>query len=106
MQPKRRGRPPKDAAFTKKAAATTPKCQHCDNPGTRPRGLCVRCYNNPRIRQQYPSTSKFSRRMDHEPTAEEVERMVAEQMENLPDWWPAPGEVDLDPIPRTRKAKA
>lgn len=31
-----------------------------------------------------------------EPTAEEVEAMVAEQMANLPDWWPVIGP-DVDP---------
>ena len=38
-------------------------CRHCHKaPITRPRRLCWVCYYEPRIRERYPSTSKFGRR--------------------------------------------
>lgn len=47
------------------------------------------------MREQYPSRNP--RRSDREPTAAEVEAMVAEQLKCLPDWWPADGVRDVDP---------
>jgi hypothetical protein len=39
------------------------KCRHCHKANSsRPRGLCWACYYTPRIRDHYPSTSKFARR--------------------------------------------
>src|SRR5579871_5882294 len=39
------------------------KCRHCHRAkSSRPRGLCWACYYTPRIRDHYPSTSKFARR--------------------------------------------
>lgn len=41
----------------------TPLCRHCrDRKAHRPRGLCVRCYYMPGVRDKYPLTSKFARR--------------------------------------------
>ena len=57
-------------------------CIHCDKPIDRvKRGLCSACYSNRDIRRLYP------RRVEPEPTWEEVEAMVEIQMRCLPDWW-------------------
>jgi hypothetical protein len=34
---------------------------------------------------------------DHEPTEEELERIIAEQRKRLPSWWPRDGTKDVDP---------
>lgn len=61
-------------------------CRHCvKNRVLRPRGLCWRCYYRPGVRDLYPSTSKYA--PGHEPSAEEVEATVEEQMKCLPAWW-------------------
>ncbi len=70
------------------ASDPRPTCRHCgERPANRPRGLCFQCYYLPGVRRLYPTTSKYS--PTGEPTAEEVERCVAEQSrpENLPTWW-------------------
>lgn len=42
---------------------TKPLCRHCQVVrANRPRGLCWTCYYTPRVRELYPSTSKFGRR--------------------------------------------
>lgn len=62
-------------------------CKHCGkNNRIRARGLCSECYKNADIRSQY------GRRLEShgrgEPTEEEVERIIAEQMAlPLPWWW-------------------
>lgn len=41
----------------------TPYCRHCSlRKVTRPKGLCWKCYYEPHIVRQYPSTSKFANR--------------------------------------------
>lgn len=61
-------------------------CRHCSRRHAgRPRGLCSQCYYAPGVRDMYPVTSKFA--PSFEPTEAEVERVVAEQYANLPDWW-------------------
>jgi hypothetical protein len=63
-------------------------CRHCGyEKANRPRGLCWVCHKDLDIRKQYPSSSKYSPVKDDEPTQEEVDATVAEQMECLPDWW-------------------
>ncbi|MSU76660.1 MAG: hypothetical protein EXS16_01055 [Gemmataceae bacterium] len=38
-------------------------CRHChERPATRPRGLCLTCYDLPGVRLRYPTTSRFGRR--------------------------------------------
>ena len=38
-------------------------CRHCQRRrANRPRGLCWTCYHAPGVREQFPSTSKFTRR--------------------------------------------
>ncbi len=63
-------------------------CRHCrKGKVNRPRGLCWNCYYTPGVKALYPITSKFATK--REPTAAELDAMVAEQMkpENLPAWW-------------------
>ena len=52
--------------MTAKGACGSPArrlCCHCHRePANRPRGLCWRCYHTPGVREQYPSTSKYTRR--------------------------------------------
>ena len=64
------------------------KCRHCrkDALSIVARGLCWRCYNKKEIRSLYPKEFKYVP-PEPEPTKEEVERLVAEQMKCLPDWW-------------------
>lgn len=60
------------------------------------RGLCKPCSADPAVRDRYATLTEA-----REPTAEEVERTVAEQRANLPPWWfaedrnlgTAPGDV-------------
>jgi hypothetical protein len=60
-------------------------CQHCQRPKLiRSRGLCYTCYDDPEIRVLYDLATKPC----HEPTQEEVDRIVAEQMAlPIPEWW-------------------
>lgn len=61
-------------------------CRHCnEKTANRPRGLCRVCYYLPGVKEQYPSVSKFA--PAREPTEEELEATIAEQMKNLPPWW-------------------
>jgi hypothetical protein len=61
-------------------------CLHCGlRTGTRPRGLCPKCYDIGSVRERYPSASNYAPRP--EPTEAEIEAMVAEQMACLPPWW-------------------
>jgi hypothetical protein len=71
-------------------------CRHCGAAkGSRPRGLCSRCYFDRAIRPLYPvhegDPGRSPKNRYREPTAEEVEALIAEQLkpENLPAWWPA-----------------
>lgn len=61
-------------------------CRHCTRRvANKPRGLCKRCYQTPTVRNLYPVNPKY---MDRgEPTEAELEAMVEEQMQCLPDWW-------------------
>lgn len=64
------------------------RCRHCDtNAVNRPRGLCWTCYYTPGVLDLYPSTSKYCPKKHTEPSAEEVEATVAEQLKCLPEWW-------------------
>ncbi len=64
-------------------------CLHClTNLANRPRNLCVACYKDKSIRNQYPT---LIHRNDYteDPTMEQLEDTIAEQSkpENLPEWW-------------------
>lgn len=68
-------------------------CRHCQKrKGNRPRGLCWTCHNNKSIRIQYPSTHPFASKSakgeydDVEPTEEELNRIISEQLPTMPEW--------------------
>lgn len=61
----------------------TRPCVHCSRLSRRiRRGLCEPCYRSPEIRREYASAHSY-----REPTAEEVEQCIREQLQCLPDWW-------------------
>ena len=61
-------------------------CRHCgERVAARSRGLCRVCYYTPGVRELYAVKSTFYAKP--QPTQEEVDRMVEEQMQCLPDWW-------------------
>lgn len=75
--------------------AVRPRCRHCGNElVTRPRGLGWKCFANPAIRAMYgppaEATAKFAPK--GEPTEAELEVMIRQQMDCLPDWWPTESE--------------
>jgi hypothetical protein len=51
------------------------------------RDLCFACFSDPTIRAQYPTAR--GKRQHGEPTQAELEQMIAEQMQCLPEWWHA-----------------
>lgn len=67
------------------------KCKHClrvkASPGRR--GLCRHCAKRPELESLYPKLSNGGRQERHEPTAEEIDALIAEQLrpENRPWWW-------------------
>lgn len=64
------------------------KCVNCKRRKPRKgytHGLCWKCSLDASIRSAHQSKSKFCPK--GEPTAEEVEATVAEQMKRLPEWW-------------------
>lgn len=63
------------------------KCRHCkEKRANRPRGLCWTCFADVAIRNSYPQFQP-ARYRNPEPTAEEIERLVADGYANLPEWW-------------------
>jgi hypothetical protein len=60
-------------------------CVHCQRPKLiRSRGMCYTCYDDEEIRKLYPK----GERIYYEPTQEEVDQCVAEQMAlPIPEWW-------------------
>jgi len=59
-------------------------CRHCHEEKKRyGRGLCNECYKDPEIRAKY-ARLKESANIDHEPTDEEVEAMIAERLPTMP----------------------
>lgn len=76
-------------------------CRHCGGgPVNRPRGLCWTCYHKPGVRELYPSASKYA--PTGEPTREELDAMITEQLrpENLPPWWPKTPDQQRDELER------
>lgn len=69
-------------------AASVPVCPHCkERKGRRGnRGLCEVCYDDRDVRAQYPDARKQNGR-ECELTEAELEALIAEQMQCLPDWW-------------------
>jgi hypothetical protein len=65
-------------------------CLHCERERyIQGRGLCGTCHGKPEVRDRY-APSHHGRIGDwSEPTAEELDRMIAEQLTDLPAWWHA-----------------
>lgn len=79
-------------------------CRHCGAERTlRPRRLCFPCYDNLEIRAAYPVVSKYAtvvHKEGHEPTEEELERMIQEQLPTMPDTIALPPRQTLPQIVR------
>ncbi len=76
------------------AKAKPAECRHCKRPGPvhRKHRLCVECYQNRRLWDDCPTALVAPAAVpDDEPedgmSAEEVEALIAEQMQRLPAWW-------------------
>lgn len=70
-------------------------CLHCKaHRRSRPRGLCLRCFKDPAVKAQYPRLRETNK---PEPTAEELEIIIAEQWKNLPAWWSLSAEKVQQP---------
>lgn len=65
-------------------------CRHCKQRVAKrgARGLCKVCYNTPGLRDLYPPL-QVARPPGQEPSAAELDRMIAEQRAALPPWWDA-----------------
>ena len=75
-------------------------CLFCGKrQGGKGRGLCARCYATPAVLARFPDGRTLRRyeAASDEPTEEELERIIAEQMKRLPFWWPKDGTKDVDP---------
>ena len=70
-------------------------CHNCSKVVARYycRKLCGACWRNPVIRVRFPAAHQGKH---NEPTEEELEAMIAEQMKNLPAWWPKNGQPDME----------
>lgn len=69
-------------------------CAHCkEYRWMNGRGLCQRCHKNPEIREAHEPIRNCA--TGREPTDEELEAIIAEQMANLPDWWNDSSEREL-----------
>ena len=69
-------------------------CPNCKRRLVYRFGLCADCVRDPVAVAQFGTgtpraAKKRQQYRDREPTAEEVERTIAEQMQRLPHWWPA-----------------
>ena len=62
-------------------------CRHCgEHRREHARGLCQPCHRTPGVRDKYESRQGKVNQF-REPTAAEVEAMIAERMANLPAWY-------------------
>lgn len=57
-------------------------CRHCKTGPPHRRGLCWTCFHTGDIRALY--APKYTKPNE---TMEDIEAMIAEQMQNLPKWW-------------------
>lgn len=73
------------------------KCRHCKRNKAQKdrRNLCCTCFRNPTILRRYPISEI------PEPTQDEIDEMVAEQMKCLPRWWHEEKRPD-EPPPAVR----
>ena len=67
-------------------------CAECKQERThKGRGLCQMCFNRCGVREEYPLDES---RVDQ--TMAELDAMIAEGMQNLPDWWKKESEKPDD----------
>lgn len=62
-------------------------CRHCQrNVVDYSRGLCKKCFQNVGLRNRYPAGGRGSRSpaWEHEPSAEELEILIAQQLPTMP----------------------
>lgn len=73
-------------------------CKHCGTPykWLAGRGLCQSCHRNPEIKALYPLLQN-RQHSPKEETLEDLERLIAEQMRNLPAWWHESQDRDEPP---------
>lgn len=78
-------------------------CRHCAKPlYVHSRGLCKTCWSDLEVRENFPPLMKIIQ-ADDEPTHEEVEAMVAEQLPTMPHekGWTSFSDVG-EPQPKRR----
>jgi hypothetical protein len=66
------------------------RCRNCDkDKRLYARGLCRHCYTDPDVRNSCDvlTPGMFEGQHTTEPTEEELDQLIAEQMQNLPPWW-------------------
>ena len=63
-------------------------CVNCKIRKGKIRNLCNKCYEDRDIRKLYPKKT-YTKGVEkyEDPTQEELDKMIAEQMANLPSWW-------------------
>lgn len=67
-------------------AGTVAPCRYCRQVRPlRARGLCGTCYVKPGVRAMFPAEQASG--WAGEPTAEQLDRLEAEQRAKLPRWW-------------------
>ena len=69
-----------------------PVCRNCGDPNraARQRGLCWKCNADPVVRAKFPPDKRGRRtgqKYHDDPTEEELDAIIAEQLRNLPPWW-------------------
>lgn len=72
-------------------------CIHCKRDmDLRAKGLCQTCWRH--HGSLYPKSPwrRRERTEDNEPTQEELDAIIAEQMRCLPAWWPPIGKMDSE----------
>ena len=63
-------------------------CLHCGlTRRLKGRSLCPSCYQRPGVKEQYQLVKKSYRPKGYEPTEEELNVMIAEQLQRKPRWY-------------------
>lgn len=64
------------------------RCVHCGvKPRSRPRQLCWACYYTRGVREIYSPGGTWTQRSDENETEADLDAIIAEQMQCLPDWY-------------------
>lgn len=66
-------------------------CKHCGRLKIKDRGLCYRCCKIESLRKAYPPCTGWVPGKG-EPTMEELDQIIHEQMKCLPSWWRSESE--------------